>query len=98
MNRLRDRAARRIVQLRLYRCISRAPSTELTDAQREQLLDAIFEDAFIDLVGNEAVAKYGSADLVGGPLLDFLKGLSWSDWLRILLAILPLFLMLKEEQ
>lgn len=73
-------------RFRLRRKIERA---DLTDDQRAELLDAIYDDAFIDELGNQSIAIYGEPK---GSFIDWLKNIDWATVIKIALTLLMLFL------
>lgn len=76
-------------RFRLRKQIARA---DLQEDQRRELLDAIYDDAFIDELGNQAISLYGEPK---GGFLDWLKGLNWVAIIQIALSLL--FLVLADE-
>lgn len=73
-------------RFRLRKQIARA---DLPDDQRRELLDAIYDDAFIDELGNHAIELYGDPK---GGFLEWLKGINWLQVISIALSLLMLFL------
>lgn len=84
-------------RMRLRRQIARADN--LTDQQRIDLQNAIYDDGFIDELGNQTVALYGepsgSLAVVGG----FREWLAKVDWLKVIqIALTLLMLFLGDEE
>ncbi len=83
-------------RMRLRRQIARADN--LTDQQRIDLQNAIYDDGFIDELGNQTVELYGepTGKLLDGGFMDWLKKVDWLKVIQIALTLLMLFL--QEEQ
>lgn len=76
--------------MRLRRQIAAAPS--VPNGKRADLLDAIYDDAFLDELGAQAVELYGEPRDLARGLRDWLAKIDWLRVIQIALTLLLLFL------
>jgi hypothetical protein len=80
-------------RFRLLRHIERA---EMTDQQRIDLRNAVYDEAFIDELGNETIRLYGEPR--GGVFDGLREWLAKVDWLKIIQIALTLLLIFLDEE